>query len=342
MKHWIAGIATVFGFLAAAPTSAQPNEPDYPEPPAFIAERIVDGRFELGDFAYLRGYFPEASEAEKAQYAEMADWLDQCFKEGRARLDAELAKHGVELGEDSWIGIPNLCGQVVSGGQFDEFASFDEFTKALRSARLVFDTLVQSVIRAEQRAGPASEGDLGGELHQRTMSDQMLRGAFRWGWMETTEPRVPKMLPLERRAFIALLNSELFYTDHSNTQWLKQIVDAQGWPKISQVGGRGASAAWLLTQHADQDPLFQLRALRLMEPLLQEDEVSRTSYAFLYDRIMLKLAGKQRFGTQYHCIAGAREPLPLEEPERVDELRAEMGMETIAERVERFSNPCPA
>ena len=59
---------------------------DHPAPPPLVAQRIVDGRFEPGHFEYLRGYFPEASDSEKAQYAELLEWLKACDEQGRHRL----------------------------------------------------------------------------------------------------------------------------------------------------------------------------------------------------------------------------------------------------------------
>ena len=45
--------------------------------------------------------------------------------------------------------------------------------------------------------------------------------------------------------------------DADNTAWLCGVVDHHGWPGASLVGEDGAQAAWLLVQHADQDPGFQ-------------------------------------------------------------------------------------
>lgn len=337
--------ASFIGLIGLALTAAQDPpvpEPDYPDPPPMVAERIIDGRFVLGDFAYLRGYFPDASREEKADYAKLVAWLDTCAEEGRERLDTELAQLGVSHEGGSLIGAANICQQVVKGGHFEAFASYEDVAKATRGARLVFNTLVQSVKRAEERTGPFASHDLGGDLHHRTLGDQMLRLAFRWGWTEASEPRAPQMTQQERIVFLALLNSEVLFVDHQNTQWLKQIVAERGWPTISSAGERGSNAAWLLTQHADLDPAFQLHALRLIEPLMAEGEVSRRNYAYLYDRVMLKLAGKQRFGTQMTCETGGRGPRPLEEPERVDELRSQVDLEPVAEYLEYFRTPCPS
>ena len=335
------GLAGVLSLALVAATDPPETASEKLEPPSFIAERVDDGRLELGQFEYLRGYFPEASEAEKAQYSELIAWLDACGDEGKARLDSELAELGVSYDKGSLIGADNVCQQVIRGEFFEGFASYAELAEATRGARLVFNTLVQSIGRAEERSGPFTSDDLGGDLHHRTLGEQMLRLAFRWGWSEVTEPRAPKMTEKERKVFLALLNSEVVYVDHQNTTWLKALVGKKGWPKMSEVGERGSGAAWLLTQHADLDPAFQLRALRLMKPLVAEGEVSKRNYAYLYDRIMLKLADKQRFGTQMTCESGERQPLPLEEPERVDELRAEMDLEPLAEYLGFFRAPCP-
>jgi hypothetical protein len=134
---------------------------------------------------------------------------------------------------------------------------------------------------------------------------------------------------------------EMAKVDFDNTEWLKRHVADKGWPKYSEVGEKASNAAWLLAQHADHDPLFQLRALRLMEPLLAGKEVSPRNYAYLYDRVMLKLAGKQRYATQLTCENGERIAQPLEDAERVDELRAEVGLEPFAEYLTWFDSPCP-
>ncbi|MDJ0979197.1 MAG: hypothetical protein QNI87_11780 [Erythrobacter sp.] len=335
--------AGLLGVVSLALIAAQePSEPapDYPEPPPLVAERIVDGRFEPGHFEYLRGHFPEASEVEKAQYAELITWLDACEQKGKARLDAELAELGIASIENGLLRAPSICLQVVMGDPFKGFANYAELAKATRGARLVFDTLVQSVKRAQERIPFASSDDFAGEIESRTMADQMLRGAYRWGVMEVSAPRTPKMTAEERTVFVALLGSEIMRVDRDNTEWLEAQVMKSGWPRQSQVGKRAAFGAWLITQHADLDPAFQRRALGLMEPLLATGEISKIGYASLYDRNARALNIKQRYGVQLICKGGAWEPHPLEEPERVDERREAMGLGPLAEHIAGNSQPC--
>ena len=67
-----------------------------------------------------------------------------------------------------------------------------------------------------------------------------------------------------------------------------------------------------------------------MAPLVPSGEVSRSDYAYLYDRVMLKVAGRQRYATQLMCLDGKRVAQPLENEHSVDRLRAEMGLDPFA------------
>ena len=117
----------------------------------------------------------------------------------------------------------------------------------------------------------------------------------------------------------------------------------QGWPKRSHVGESAAKKAWLLVQHADARPAFQLRALRPIEPLMRAGEADRRNYASPYDRVMLKLTGTQRYATQPTCRGGRLVPMPLEDEHASDARRREMGMDPLAEyqaRALRETGPC--
>lgn len=155
---------------------------------------------------------------------------------------------------------------------------------------------------------------------------------------------VPLLPPKDRALFVMRLGMATTAEDYANTEWLKKTVTEKGWPKISEVGEGAAGEAWLMVQHADADPVFQLQVLRLMEPLVPKGEVSKSNYAYLYDRVMLKLNGKQRYASQMTCDKGKRLPSPLEDEKAVDRYRAEMGMPALTEymrQMDEMSGPCP-
>jgi hypothetical protein len=115
--------------------------------------------------------------------------------------------------------------------------------------------------------------------------------------------------------------------DARNLQRMKEIIAQHGWPGLALVGKDGAGAAWLLVQHGDTDRAFQQKCLELMKAAPPGD-VEKRHIAYLTDRVLVGQKKKQVYGTQ---LDGKGNPLPLEEPEKVDERRAALGMEPLAE-----------
>lgn len=119
---------------------------------------------------------------------------------------------------------------------------------------------------------------------------------------------------------------------------LAEIMDEYGWPTAELVGEEAARAAWLIAQHADRQLDVQRRALRLMEQAVSAGSANPRELAFLRDRTLVNEGREQIYGTQ---IAGAKEgapvPWPCEDPEHMDELRAEVGIEPFDEYVAKFA-----
>lgn len=119
--------------------------------------------------------------------------------------------------------------------------------------------------------------------------------------------------------------------DRKNTLRLKEIISQIGWPNRTKVGNQGMRSAWLLAQHADEDRLFQRECLELMK---QEsvDEIRQCDIAYLEDRVRVGEGGRQLYGTQFFTDErGFYGPRPIEDLEHVDERRAAVGLESIAE-----------
>jgi len=118
--------------------------------------------------------------------------------------------------------------------------------------------------------------------------------------------------------------------DKQNTERLKQIVSEVGWPTISKVGKEAAQGAWLIVQHADHDPAFQEECLRLMRE--GGEDVNPPDVAYLEDRVRVNTGRKQLYGTQWYVNdAGESVPRPIEDPENLEQRRAEAGLEPFAD-----------
>jgi hypothetical protein len=124
--------------------------------------------------------------------------------------------------------------------------------------------------------------------------------------------------------------------DRANTARLREIVETIGWPTVSRVGVAAEHAAWLLAQHATHDLPFQKRVLDILR-VQPASEVCPKHAAYLEDRINMLEGRPQRFGTQLRRTpSGEWEPSPLAEPERVNELRASVGLGPLADYVAGF------
>jgi hypothetical protein len=122
--------------------------------------------------------------------------------------------------------------------------------------------------------------------------------------------------------------------DHANTARLKEIVSEHGWPTISLVGPEASQAAWLLVQHAYAEPDFMKQCLELMKAA--GNDVAPANVAFLEDRLLTMDDEPQIYGTQFQRQGEDWVPFPIQEPDRVDELRASVGLGTLAENAERI------
>lgn len=119
---------------------------------------------------------------------------------------------------------------------------------------------------------------------------------------------------------------------------LGEIMDECGWPTTETVGEEAARAAWLIAQHADRQLDVQRRALKLMQEAVSAGSATPRELAFLRDRTLVNEGRKQIYGTQIAGVKdGAPVPWPCEEPERMDELRAEVGIEPFDTYVAQFS-----
>ena len=124
--------------------------------------------------------------------------------------------------------------------------------------------------------------------------------------------------------------------DRAHTERMKAIVAEHGWPTRSMVGRDGASAAWLLVQHAGKAELaFMERSLELIEAAAASHEASRKDVAYLLDRVRMYQGKPQRFGTQFIQDADGRMvPHPIEDEAHLDERRKSLGLSSMSEQLE--------
>ena len=320
MKVFIA-----LGLLGSAAVTAAPLPV-----PAQVSSHVNDGHFDPGDYSWLRGSFPGASPAEVRDWAAMKAYRESCSGEVPDATRAEMASLGEHPPTAYWqVYSSDVCGELaIATRSAAGFTSWASYRAALDGALPYYRTFLFAVDKARAIA-VGDEGTLHDRLLAIVLPDQMLREALSWGQGDASD--APQVDSKTHEVLTALLWRPISDIDHRNTKWLKTVIAKDGWPTISKVGEQASNNAWLLVQHADDDPVFQLRVLRLIEPLAKRGEVDRHNYALLYDRVMLPLTGKQRYGTQFTCDEKGWRPQTLENDATVDERRKEAGLGPIAE-----------
>ncbi|MCU6456068.1 hypothetical protein LPN01_18475 [Sphingomonas sp. A2-49] len=330
--------------LPAALPAALIATAEAPPPPAGLAPYIRDGRFDPGDFGWLRGLFDGATPAQVAAWVDTDAWLKRCRTAATDAVRADLVRAGIpepaiHVGS---YGDP-LCGAVTMAfPQGSMGRDWARFQAKLASGRRVAAAIVWSAGLAQGVADGGNGDGLPARLDARPITDQVLRLSMAWN--EGEYKGAPPLDAMEQGIVRSLTWVAIQRRDAANTLWMKTVVAEHGWPTIATVGMAASANAWLLVQHADDDPVFQLRMLRLMEPLAARGAVAKDNYALLRDRVMLQLTGRQRYGTQWSCATGSWAPFTLEDAGKVDAYRAEAGLGTLAEngeRIRRNYGPCP-
>jgi len=122
-----------------------------------------------------------------------------------------------------------------------------------------------------------------------------------------------------------------------NNVRIKEIVNIHGWPGFSIVGKEGSEAAWLIVQHAVLDTVFMDECLLLLKEAVSNTEAEGWCFAYLQDRVLTMADKQQIFGTQHDIDAnGIAYPLSIEEPEKVEVLRKELGIEPLSVATRRI------
>ncbi|HEX6150529.1 DUF6624 domain-containing protein [Nocardioides sp.] len=122
---------------------------------------------------------------------------------------------------------------------------------------------------------------------------------------------------------------------------LAEIFDEHGWPGHDLVGEEGSTAAWVIAQHSDLDLAFQERALELLSEAVDADNASAGDLAYLTDRVAVAKGEPQTYGTQIRCDRKKPvPPTPIADPDAVDELRAEAGLEPMRAYLREMKKIC--
>lgn len=124
--------------------------------------------------------------------------------------------------------------------------------------------------------------------------------------------------------------------DSINLIKIEKIFEQHGYPGKSKVG-RFSITAFLVIQHSDLS--YQEKYLPLLEKATKENELNKSNFALLIDRIRMRKGQKQLYGSQVidKDGDGKYEFSPIDDEENVNKRRSEMDLGPIEEYAKNFN-----
>lgn len=127
----------------------------------------------------------------------------------------------------------------------------------------------------------------------------------------------------------------MWAVDAKNLKRLKEIIQIMGWPTKRLVGEEASTGAFLIAQHAASDIPFMTQALVYIEAEYKANQVPGSQYALIYDRVQTMNGKPQKYGTQFSKTSEGCMPQPLIHPAKVDEFRAQVGLDKLSDYAAR-------
>jgi len=128
-------------------------------------------------------------------------------------------------------------------------------------------------------------------------------------------------------------DEELTVSDARVLQKLLEILQEQGYPNRSEIGGRQAKAVAYILIHSDDTEIMQ-KYLPILEQKCKIGEAYWEPYAMMFERQRLLKKEPQRYGTQYLINTDGQETLwELEDEGNVDFWRNQIGLYPLKNRL---------
>lgn len=129
---------------------------------------------------------------------------------------------------------------------------------------------------------------------------------------------------------IKKVNKKMKLIDNESAITVSKIIDKYGWLGNDKIGTEANQTLFLGIQHID-DTIVQNKYLPVLKEAVKNGDAEPWHFAFLTDRILMNQGEKQIYGTQTII---SKDPklsyvVPLQYPEKVDELRKEIGLDPL-------------
>jgi hypothetical protein len=121
--------------------------------------------------------------------------------------------------------------------------------------------------------------------------------------------------------------------DSANLAFLRKLIAEKGFPTAAQVGNQGVHLAWILLQHADEDPKLQSELLPVLQQRFAAGELPANDLARFTDRVLVAGGKPQRYGTQFDWFEGDFKLPDASRLKEIDSERRQLGLMPLADYV---------
>lgn len=120
-----------------------------------------------------------------------------------------------------------------------------------------------------------------------------------------------------------------------NAKILNEIIDTIGYPTTDKVGKEASEAAWLVIQHAIEQPDFMKKCMHLLEIAVSDNKANSKNLAYLADRVAVFEGKPQLYGTQFDWDEnGELSPKPFDNLIKVNQRRKSVGLNSLEEQTD--------
>lgn len=127
-----------------------------------------------------------------------------------------------------------------------------------------------------------------------------------------------------------MINDQMLRSDRQLSAELKEIVAEKGWPTIKLVGLQASNDAARILSHSP-DLEFQRSLAEKLEKLVADGEIVGSNIAPVIDKVLVADGKPQRYGTQYLVSDGKATIQPIEDPDHLEQRRAQFMLPTMAQ-----------
>ena len=253
------------------------------------------------DTSYLEKYLPlvlDACEKEELRWRVYAGLYDKILV-----LKTGYQRYGTKMVRSGNTMKPEF--------PFEDESKVDEYRRQVKLA-----PFTKPMKSAYVDAHKNLDKELVNELNEIYIADQHHRNKHHEGWRDFKKLRE---------------------TDSLNQIRVKKILDERGWLGPDIVSPRGNTTLFLVVQHSDLE--MQLKYLPMMRTAVKQGAAKGSDLALLEDRVALAQGKKQIYGSQIYedNETGEHYVAPIENPDKVNELRAKVGLMNIEDYVRRWN-----